>query len=182
MPAALASRYAGALVDVVTGPKSEIDPQAAVEQLHQFTSTFNASQELRNALASPAVPPGRKRAVVARFAEMLALARTVRNFLYVLVDHRRTDYLPEILEAFEILLDERLGIVRADITSARELSEKQQIVLRDELARVAGAQVRLKFQMDPELIGGVVARIGSTVYDGSVAGELAALERRLRSE
>lgn len=180
MPAALASRYAGALVDVVTGPKSQIDPQAAIGELRQFLSTFEESAELRNALASPAVTPGRKRAVVARLAAALPLSRTVRNFLYVLVDHRRTQHLPEIADAFETLLDERLGVVRADVTSARELTGTQQELLRSELSRVAGSQVKPRFKVDPELIGGVMARIGSTVYDGSVAGQLDAMERRLR--
>jgi F-type H+-transporting ATPase subunit delta len=182
MPAALASRYAGALVDVVTGPQSQVDPQAAVRELRAFEGVFASSQELRNALASPAVPPGRKRAVVARLAETLSLSRAVRNFLYVLIDHRRTHHLPEIVDTFEVLLDARLGIVRADVASARELSERQQTMLRDELSRVAGAPVRLRFSVNPELIGGVVARIGSTVYDGSVAGQLEALEKRLRTE
>lgn len=181
MPAALASRYAGALVDVVTGPKSAIDPQTAVGELRAFESAFAGSHELRNALASPAITPGRKRAVVARIAETLSLSRTIRNFIYVLIDHRRTQHLPEVADAFETLLDERLGLLRGDVTSARELTEAQRALLAEELSRVAGARVRLRFRVDPQLIGGVMARIGSTVYDGSVAGQLEALERRLRA-
>src|SRR3990172_6529174 len=111
MPAALASRYAGALVDVVTGLKSQTEPQAAVRELRLFESAFAVSHELRNALASPAVTVGRKRAVIAKLAEALPPSRTVRNFLRVLVDHRRTQSLPEIVDLFETLLDERLGIV-----------------------------------------------------------------------
>ena len=112
----------------------------------------------------------------------MAISGTIRNFLYVVIDHRRSLHFPEIVEAFEILLDQRLGIVRADIQSARELDGRQQASLREELARAAGAPVRLRFEVKPELIGGVVARIGSTVYDGSVAGQLETLERRLRAE
>jgi F-type H+-transporting ATPase subunit delta len=182
MPAALASRYAGALVDVVTGPKSEIDPAGAVRQLRAFEAVFTGSIELRNALASPAVAPSRKRAVIARLAESLALSRTVRNFLYVLADHRRTHNLAEVVDAFETLIDERLGIVRVDISSARELDERQRGLLNGELARLTGSQVRLRFAVDPALIGGVVARVGSTVYDGSVAGQLEGLERRLGAD
>ncbi len=182
MPAALASRYAGALVDVVTGAKTQVEPQAAVRELRAFLEVFESSIELRNALSSPAVPPARKRGVIGRLASRLQISRTVRNFLCVLVDHRRTHHLAEVVDAFETLLDKRLGIVRADIQSAAELDARRQSMLRDKLSRVTGAPVRLRFRVNPELIGGVVARIGSTVYDGSVTGALDALERRLRSE
>ncbi|MCC6862542.1 MAG: ATP synthase F1 subunit delta [Bryobacterales bacterium] len=182
MAAALAKRYAGALVDVVTGPKSEVDPQNASAQLRRVEETFRASDELRNALSSPAVPPARKRAVVSRMAEMLGVSRSVRNFLLVLIDHRRVGLLAEIAEAFDVLLDERLGVARAQVTAARELSDAQKARLQQELSRLTGRPVRLRYAVDPQLIGGVVARIGSTVYDGSVAGQLEALNRRLRAE
>lgn len=133
-------------------------------------------------LASPAVAPARKRAVVGRLADMLGLSQISRNFLYILIDKRRAAALPVILDSFESLLDERLGFSRAEITSAAELTEAQRASLTARLTQLTGRQVRLKFSIDPQLIGGVVARVGSTVYDGSVKGQLEALSKRLAAE
>ena len=117
--------------------------------------------------------------MIAQFADSLPLSRLVRNFLFILVDRRRTDFLDEMADAFETALDERLGIVRADVKSASALNDRQQSDLQQELSRVSGKQVRCDFSIDPALIGGVVARIGSTVYDGSVRSQLETMRERL---
>lgn len=179
MPQALAVRYARALADAVFNPKAGMDPKQALAELRTFSSMVRDSSELHNVLLSPAVSNKKKRAVVGRFAEALPLSRLVRNLIYVLIDRRRTDTLAEIGDAFEIALDERLGIVRADVKSAAPLSDRQQSELQQELSRVSGRQVRCDFSIDPALIGGVVARIGSTVYDGSVRSQLETLRERL---
>ncbi|HUJ21937.1 MAG TPA: ATP synthase F1 subunit delta [Bryobacteraceae bacterium] len=178
---AIANRYASALADVVTGP-SGIDAAQATQQLRGFEALLAESPELQHALTSPAVPPGRKRAVVSKLAERLGAARIVRNFLLVLTDHRRITALAQIIESFEVQLDERLGFVRAELQSARELGELEKALLTAELSRLTGKKVRTRFAIAPELIGGVVARIGSTVYDGSVRGKLASLAHRLAAE
>jgi len=178
---AIVSRYASALADVVTGP-SGMDAAQAIRELRSFDAVLSESPELRNALASPAVSPARKRAVVGRIAEKLGMSRITRNFLLVLTDHRRAAALSEMIEAFEIGLDERLGFLRAELLSAQELDQKQQSQLSEELARLTGKKVRARFTVAPELIGGVVARIGSTVYDGSVRGQLQTISRRLARE
>jgi F-type H+-transporting ATPase subunit delta len=179
---AVTSRYAGALADVVTGKASPRDPQETLRELREFAAALAESPELRVVMASPAVPGSRKRAVIGRICDKLGLSRVVRNFLFVLVDHRRMDALTEITEHFEIQLDERLGFQRAEITSAAALDESQRADLVRQLAGVTGKQVRPKYAVDANLIGGVVARVGSTVYDGSVRGRLRALERRLAGE
>src|SRR5581483_5520898 len=106
---ALAARYASALVDVATGPKAGVDPQKVLADLRGFRETFHSSAELRNALTSPSVPPARKRAVIGRIGELLGISRVPRNFLFVLADHRRIEILDEVVESFDLLLDERLG-------------------------------------------------------------------------
>ena len=179
---AVASRYANALVDVVLGPKSKVQPQQAALELEAFAAVLASSAELRHALASPAVPGARKRSVITRLGGQLGLSQISRNFLYVLNSHRRMDALAAVLETFEVLLDERLGYSRANVTSARELSEAQKAQLEAELTRLTGKRMRLKFFKDEGLIGGVVARIGSTVYDGSVKGRLETLARQLSAE
>ena len=179
---AVASRYAGALVDVATDPKSRVEPHKLLSELRSFEGIFAGSAELRNALTTPSVPPARKRAVIRRIGELVGLSITARNLLFVLSDHRRMDILGEVLEAFDVQLDERLGFTRAEISSARELDQRQRGALEQELERLTGKKVRLRFAVDRGLLGGVVARIGSTVYDGSVRGQLAVLGRRLAEE
>jgi F-type H+-transporting ATPase subunit delta len=178
---AVATRYANALADVVTAPGgSQGAPELA--ELRAFEAAMKESPELQNALTTPAIPLGRKRAVVARLADALGLSRTSRNFLFVLIDKRRIASLADILQAFELVLEERLGFARAEITSARELDDKQQASLNLELEKLTGKRIRMRFTVDGALIGGVVARIGSTVYDGSVRGQLGSMQRRLSAE
>ncbi len=176
---AIASRYASALVDVVTAPGSKLDPATALRDLRTFEDIVNGSAELRNALTSPAVSLSRKRAVIDRLVTALGVSRVIRNFLLVLSDHRRSGAITEMAGVFEVLLDERLGVVRADVASARELSDGERAGLSDKLAQVTGKKMRMHFAVDPDLIGGVVARVGSSVYDGSVRGQLTALGRKL---
>lgn len=179
MPSALAMRYARALADVVTKPGSRIDAQAAAVEMGSFERLLAESADLKIALESPAVPPPRKRAVAGRLAKDLEISDVVRRFLFVLIDHRRTALLHEIREGFESVIDERVGIARAEVVSARPLSAPQQQEIIAGLARLTGKQTRAQFRVQDDLIGGVMARIGSTVYDGSVRGQLEALKQRL---
>ncbi len=179
MPAAAATRYARALVEVVLSPLGGVEPSRAAEELRAFEAALKESRDLRHVLLSPAIAPLRKRAVVDRLAQSLAASRPVRNFLKVVVDHRRAADLGEIIRAFETLMDERMGVQRVDVASARELDQAQREELSRGLEAGTGKKVRLNVSLDPELIGGVVARIGSTVYDGSVRGRLQTLARRL---
>ena len=177
MLSVVARRYAKALADVLAAS----DPARVLAQLRGIEEIVRSSQELRNALATPAVPPSRKRAVMARLIEPLRVSAQVRNFLFVVIDHRRIHELASIIEAFEALADERLGLVRADVTSAHELTEVQRAALGAQLSRLAGKQAKLRFTTDPAVMAGVVARLGSTVYDGSVRGQLERLRVKLGS-
>jgi F-type H+-transporting ATPase subunit delta len=179
---AVAARYANALADVVTAPAAAITPQNALAELRAFEAALESSRELREVLATPAVPSGRKKAVIGRVAEALGLSRVPRNFLYVLIDHGRIGSLAPIIQQFEDAIDEHLGFVRADVSSAGPLTDAQRAALGTQLERLTGKKVRMRVAVDAALIGGAVARIGSTVYDGSVRGQLAALERRLTAE
>ena len=100
-----------------------------MQQLRAFDDALRVSLELREALITPAVPVGRKKAVVGRIADVLKLSRITRNFLFVLVDHRRIAAASEILQTFELVVDERLGFARAEVAAARELSEPQRAAL-----------------------------------------------------
>ncbi len=176
---AIAARYAEALTEVVTAAGSPVRPQDSVNEIRAFVSTLASSNELYIALTSPAIPASRKKAVIGRIADDLQLSGIIRNFLFVVTSHRRIAALAEILQLLEEKLDERLGFVRAEVASARELSAGQRAALTQTLEHLSGKRVRLRFQIEESLIGGVVARIGSTVYDGSVRGQLQLLERSL---
>lgn len=179
MAAAVASRYARALADLAFDPRKGLDPQAVLAGLARFDAALSESAELRGALLTPAVPAARKRAVVERLAVRLDIAPLVRNFLYVVISHRRTAMFGEIREAYQAQLDERLGLVEAGVTTARELKPEVRGRVEQGLERLTGKRVRARFGVDEGLIGGIVVRIGSTIYDGSVRGQLEALRRKL---
>ncbi|HLJ51147.1 MAG TPA: ATP synthase F1 subunit delta [Bryobacteraceae bacterium] len=179
MASAIASRYARPLADIVMEPGSSIQPPDAIEQLKTIEALVASSSDLRHALSTPAVRPAHKRAVADRLIADLGISRIIRNFLFVIIDHRRMALLTEIREAFEAEVDERLGFLRAEVASAQPLDDKESAAIENELSRLTGKQIRARFHVDPNLIGGVVARIGSTVYDGSIRGQLDNMRRRL---
>jgi F-type H+-transporting ATPase subunit delta len=182
MVSVVAARYARALADSVLAAGSDMRPVEVSAQLQGVESLLASSPELRHVMLSPAVAAAKKRAVIGSLAEQLGLQPKVRNFIYVLIDHRRIPELSAIREAFEMTVDEQMGFVRADITSAQPLSDAQRGVLESQLNRLTGKRVRMQFGTDTALIGGLIARIGSTVYDGSVRGQLETLRRRLTTE
>jgi|SRR5579862_1929040 len=179
MLSVVSARYARALADVVTAPGSGVDPALALSQLRSIEAVVADSQTLRTALGSPAVSPSRKRAVMRRLLEPMKVHEKVRNFIFVIVDHRRIHELGSIVDGFEVLLDQRLGFIAADVRSAHALSDAQKVSLGAQLSRLSGKKAKLKFSTDPALIAGVVAHVGSTVYDGSVRGQLENLRTKL---
>lgn len=177
MITAAASRYAHALLDVVL--ESSVKPEDVMAQMASVEALVASSEDLRHVLETPSVPGSRKRAVLAKLAEPMNLSPLVRNFLFVITDHRRLAYLPQIREAFEAFVDEKMGFVRAGVTSAQKLNENQSRALEAELERLTGKRVRAQYSVDTALVGGATARIGSTVYDGSVHGQLLSMRRKL---
>lgn len=176
MSLAIASRFARALADILTTPEAADD---AVAKLRAFDELQQSSPDLRNILVSPAVPARKKKAAVARFADTLGFTPVLKNFLFVLIDHRRTALLGEILASLVAQLDERRGVVRANVVSARPLDDAQLREVEAALGRATGKQVFGQYAVDEALIGGLVARVGSRVYDGSVRGRLQAMRSRL---
>jgi len=181
MLSVLAQRYARALADVVSSPAVGGDPGAVLSQLRQIEQMIVGSADLRNALLSPAIPPSRKRAVLERLMLPMGVSKQVRNLVFVVIDHRRVHQFSSIIDSFEALMDERQGFVQADVSSAMDLTEAQQSSLASQLSRLSGKKAKLRFRTDPALVGGVVARLGSTVYDGSVRGQLDRLRVKLGS-
>jgi len=181
MSLAAATRYARALADVVLAPGSTVAAPDALGQLKTFNGLLAESEDLRAVLLSPAVPPARKRALIGEFAKMTGLSKPVQNFLFVVADHRRVNLLGTIAKAFEDAVDERLGRVRADVRSALPLTDDQRAEVSARLRQLTGKEVRCEYEVEEFLLGGVSARIGSKIYDGSVRGRLDVLRQRLSS-
>jgi F-type H+-transporting ATPase subunit delta len=182
MASALANRYARALVDIVLQPGSPVKPEDAIAQLQAAAKMVVESAELRNALLTPAISPSRKRAAMGKLLEELGASQIIRNFVFVVIDHRRIAMLDEMREAFELALEERMGFARAEVVSAAALDAERSAQLESELSRLTGKRMRLRFAVDPELLGGATARIGSTLYDGSLRGQLQQMRRELTEQ
>jgi F-type H+-transporting ATPase subunit delta len=176
---ALSSHYARALADAVFRPESGISPEEAVKQMRTASDFINASPELHRVIMSPAVPRNKKAALVGKLITGFGLNRLVQNFLMVVVEHRRINELPSIADGFELAVDERLGFERAEIVSATELTETQKQELLQALEKSAGKKIRPVYKIDGTILGGVVARLGSKEYDGSILGRLEAMRQRL---
>jgi F-type H+-transporting ATPase subunit delta len=175
----LADRYAAALADVAL---AENAADKIRQELADFLALLRESPQLGVLLGSPAVARASKRAVAEALVARMGASRTLRNFLCVVLDRRRTRLLPEIQAALDRQLDERLGVTRAEVTSARELPDGEQARLRGVLERLTGRRVEAQYRQDPNLIAGTVVRIGSTIYDGSVRTRLEKLRHQLASE
>lgn len=179
MVGAVPRHYANALADAVFKPNSGLSPQDAVQQLRTMDALFAESKALEHALLSPAVTRPRKEAVIARIADELGLHRLIKNFLLVVVSHRRTAGLPAMRREFEAIVDERLGWVPADITSAKELSPKEKEQIERVLGSKLGKYIRAHYAVDPNLLGGVRARVASKEYDATLRGKLEQMRSRL---
>jgi F-type H+-transporting ATPase subunit delta len=121
---------------------------------------------------NPAIPAEQKRGLLDAIAQRDGTEKVVRNLVAVLIDHRRVKYLDAVIQQLEKELDARLGFAEAQITSVRELGDAEKRGLESQVAKLTGKKVRAKFGQDSSLLGGVVVRIGSTIYDGSVKGQL----------
>jgi len=176
---ALAERYAGALADVAL--EQDVADRVSTE-LQGFQSLLDESGELREFLASPVVSRANKHAVIEKLVARMEATRTVRNFLFVVADHRHMRLLGEIAEAYRAQLDKRRGVTQAKVTSADEVVPASRAELGSALDALTGRNVEARFSTDAALIGGVVVSIGSTIYDGSVRAQLERLRVRLASE
>lgn len=172
-------QYANALADIAMA-QGVADP--TLQQLIGFGALYTQSAELRNFLSSPAVTAEAKHRVIEKLLARVGGSKIVRNFLFVMVDHRRTHLLPETVAAFQEVIRQRQGITEAQVSSAVELNAAQKAEMEFTLERLTGKRVEAKFSLQPELLGGAVVRVGDTIYDGSLRSRLNELRARLGSE
>jgi F-type H+-transporting ATPase subunit delta len=176
---ALAERYAGALVDVALENKQA---DQIKQELSAFAAMVRESAELHAFLANPSIVRASKHAAIEQIVARMGASRTLRNYLFVIVDQRRAGLLVEIEQAFSRLLDARQGITQAAVTSASALTDAERAELVVVLGKLTGEKVQAQFGTDPALIGGAVVRIGSTIYDGSIRTQLERMRARMISE
>ena len=175
----LAVRYARALFAAYPDP-------AQNEPIARFLITLGesicGSRELRDRLLDPAVSRARRKAVLTGLAQQAGLPQGVSNFLTTLVNNNRVAALATIATVFEELREHAAGIAPAEITTAVPLSDDQRQRAERAVEKLTGLNVRLTCKVEPEMIGGAVTRIGSTIYDGSLRTQLQQLRRRMAEE
>lgn len=175
--AAVTSRYARAFADVVMERK--LDGGRVRSELRSLAEIVEQNPVLRRVWEAPALPAAQKRAVLDALVKRAGASAMVRNFLAVLIDHDRMPLLEQIVRQFETELDRRLNLAEAEITSARELSAEEKRILEAEIGRLTGKKVRANYHRDGSLLGGAVIKVGSTIYDGSVLGQLNKIREHL---
>jgi F-type H+-transporting ATPase subunit delta len=174
-----AARYARALLDVAIKEKADLD--AIERDLTAFADLFTAHPALAKVMLNPAVPVPRKRAAMAELVRRMTMPPILAKLMTLLADRDRLVLLPDLLTSYRDRLMDYQKVVRADVTTAAPIDAARVDALRRGLAAVTGRTVTVSTKLDPSIIGGIVARVGSTVYDASVTRQLARMKERLES-
>jgi F-type H+-transporting ATPase subunit delta len=173
---ASATRYARALFDVAL---KESDPVRIERDVVSFEALMSGNAELQGALTNPAIPVAAKRKIVDTLARRLEIAAPAHKLLLLLADRDRLTLVPDLVAVYRERLRDHQQVVRAEVTTASPLTPDRAAQLQKQLADITGRTVEMTTSVDPAIIGGVVTRIGGTVYDGSLATQLAKLREKL---
>jgi F-type H+-transporting ATPase subunit delta len=172
-----ALRYARALFDVAI--KEGADVSALDAELGSFAALVRGHDDLSKALLNPAVPTARKRAVVAELTSRAAMKPILAKLLGMLAERDRLILLPDLVTAFRQRVEEHQKVIRASLVTAAPLGADREAHIRQTLSQATGRQVTLTAEVNPEIIGGMIARVGSTVFDASLSTQLQKLRQRL---
>ena len=175
--AAYAARYARAFEQVAVAAK--LDPAAARQQLGDFAATLSSSHDLREILMNPSIASESKLRVLDVISGRLGMLPQVRNFVAVIMSHQRLGVLDEILIQYGAVTDSGANTTEVEITTSRSIDDEERRALETKAAELAGGQIRTTYHEDASLLGGAILRLGSTVYDGSLRGQLATMRQRL---
>jgi F-type H+-transporting ATPase subunit delta len=177
--ASVTSIYARAFADVVFDRK--LTAGQVLNEAQTLVALFAGSKDLREVWEAPSIPSAQKVKLLDAIASREGISGEVRNFIAVLIDHQRISFLAAIVKQFEQELNERMGFAEADITSAKNLNPEARHNLESQVEKMTGKKVRANYRLDESLLGGAVVRIGSTIYDGSVKGQLEKIREQLVS-
>jgi F-type H+-transporting ATPase subunit delta len=171
-----AHRYAKALFGLAQEEHRHRDVRSELERLENL---FAESRELREALLTPLHPAAERKAALREIAQRAGISRLLQNFMAYLVDQRRLIVFEGIVEAYSELVDRAEGLITAEVIAASPLDERRQDRLRRALSERTGQEVRLQIEVDPNLIGGAIAKVGDLVFDGSLRTQLTQLRATL---
>jgi F-type H+-transporting ATPase subunit delta len=177
--ASVTSTYARAFADVVFDQR--IDAGKALTEVQAIAQLVAANKPLREVWEAPSIPAEQKRSLLDAIVARERISRPVRNFIAVVIDHRRIKFLQPIVQQLERELNQRMGFTEAQIISARELSEPERRALETQVEKLTSSKVRARYAQDRALLGGAVVRVGSTIYDGSVRGRLERIRQAISS-
>jgi F-type H+-transporting ATPase subunit delta len=177
--ASVTSTYARAFADAVFEVK--VDPEKTLGEAQAIAELVAESKDLRAVWEAPSITAEQKRAVLDSIVARDGISQTVRNFVAVLIDHGRINFLGPIVKQFERELNQRLGFTEAEITSAHDLDQTDRRTLEAQMEKLTGKKVRARYSRDASILGGAVVKIGSTIYDGSVAGQLERIKEAISS-
>jgi len=175
--ASVTSIYARAFADVVVDQR--LDATKTLEELQALAALLDSNADLRQVWENPAIPGEQKRGVLDAVVKRERLSKPVRNFLAILIDRRRIHFYDAIVTQVQHELDARMGLAEAQITSFRELSDSEKRTLESQVARLTGKKVRARYARDISILGGAIVRVGSTIYDGSVLGQLQRIRQQI---
>ncbi len=174
---ALARRYARALVDI---GREEGQVRRVLSEVERFASLFDGTPALRAVLEASHVNRRDKQAVLESAVSQAGFLPATKNFLRLLVDKRRMDILPQILSELRRMVEELEGIERVEVVSAAPLPGAQREFLKGVLEKRTGKRIELEEKLEPAVLGGLVVKVGSTVYDGSVRTQLSRIRENLQ--
>jgi F-type H+-transporting ATPase subunit delta len=174
-----ATRYARALLDVAV---KEADPETVGQELDDFITLVHQHQALDRLLLNPAVPASRKRATMAELTRLAGVSPVVSKLLVLLAERDRLALLNDLAASYRDMLMDRQQVVRAEVTSAAPLGPAQTRAIEARLAALSGRRVLMVTKVDKDILGGVVARVGGTVYDASIATQLKRIRERLTAD
>lgn len=177
---AVTSRYARAFVDVVLDDR--LDAAKIAGELHAIAAIAQSSLELRRVWENPTIPADQKRGLLDAIVARQGISRPLRNFIAVLIDHGRINVLDQVIKDFQHELDARLGFAEAQITTVRDLGDSERRILEAQVQKLTGKKVRASYSQDESILGGAIVQVGSTIYDGSVRGQLQRIREQLAGE
>ena len=177
--ASVTSTYARALADVVFD--QHLDPAKTLLEAQSVAQSGGRQQGIAGSLEAPSIPAEQKRALLDAIVARAGFSRPVRNFVAVLIDHRRIKFLEPIVKEFGHELNRRMGFVEAQVISARELGTAERSALEAQVAKLTGHKVRARYAQDSSILGGAIVKVGSMIYDGSVKGQLERIREAISS-
>src|SRR5579862_7647213 len=175
--ASVTNTYARAFADAVFD--MHLDPAQSLREAQSLAGLVAQSKELREVWETPSITAEQKRAVLDAIVAREGISQTVRNFVAVLIDHGRIHFLAPIVKQFEQDLNQRLGFIEAEVTSTHELAARDRQALEDQMEKLTGKKIRARYSRDESILGGAIVKIGSTIYDGSVSGQLERIKQAL---